>query len=144
MLAPMLIEAAVQASVDNMIFDNTAVSNSMVFTQTDDYGIFIMDNTSTYASPDPPRLGSVVNFVLGGLWTQPVDIDHMNFKCKLFGALVYNEDFPDVESVDSGFWTFSLPFDVPSVAPTTTYYVTVSALATDGSELFSINTNFKL
>ncbi len=139
MLAPTLIEAAVQASVDNM-----AVSNSLVFTQTDDYGYFIMDPTSTYADPDPPRLNHVVNFILGGLWTQPVDIDHMNFKCRLFGALVYNEDFPDVESVDPGMWSYSLPFDVPAVAPTTTYYVTVSALAADGSELFSIDTNFKL
>ena len=119
------------------------VSNSMVFTQTDDDGYFLMDESQTYGNPDPPQLGTTVYFTLGGLWTQPVDIDHMNFKCHLFGALVYNEDFPDVESVQPGGWSYSLPFDVPPVAPSTTYYITVSAWAQDGSELFSIDTNFK-
>ena len=139
MFAPTMIETALMA---NLGIEN-AVANSMVFTQTDDYGLFIMDETSTYGNPDPPRLGQVVNFNLGGLWTQPVDIDHTNFKCHLFGALVYNENFPQVESVDAGFWSVSIPFDVPSVAPTATYYVTVSAVAQDGSELFSIDTNFR-
>ena len=119
------------------------VSNSMTFVQTDDDGYFLMDESQTYGNPDPPRLGQTVYFTLGGLWTQPVDIDHINFKCHLFGTLVYNEDFPDVESVQPGGWSYSLPFDVPSVAPSTTYYVTVSAWAQDGSELFSIDTNFK-
>ena len=119
------------------------VANSMTFTQTDDFGYFLMDESQTYGNPDPPQLGSTVYFTLGGLWTQPVDIDHINFKCHLFGALVYNEDFADVESVQPGGWSYSLPFDVPSVAPSTTYYITVSAWGQDGSELFSIDTNFK-
>ena len=107
----------------------TPVANSMVFTQTDDLGIFLMDESQTYGNPDPPQLGTTVLFTLGGLWTQPVDIDHMNFKCHLFGALVYNEDFADVESVDPGSWSYSLPFDVPPVAPSTTYYITIEAIA---------------
>ena len=102
-----------------------------------------MDESQTYANPDPPQLGTTVYFTLGGLWTQPVNIDHLNFKCHLFGVLVYNEDFADVESVEPGMWSYSLPFDVPPVAPATTYYVTVSAVDTDGSELFSIDTDFK-
>ena len=102
-----------------------------------------MDPTQTFSKPSPPKLGEVANFSLGGLWTQPVDIDHTNFKCRLFGALVYNEDFPQVESVDPGMWTVSLPFDVPTVAPQTTYFVTMSAIAKDGSELFEIKTDFK-
>ena len=102
-----------------------------------------MDESQTYANPDPPQLGTTVYFTLGGLWTQPVNIDHLNFKCHLFGVLVYSEDFADVESVDPGMWSYSLPFDVPPVAPATTYYVTVSAVDTDGLELFSIDTDFK-
>ena len=102
-----------------------------------------MDESQTYADPDPPQLGATVYFTLGGLWTQPVNIDHLNFQCHLFGVLVYSEDFADVESVDPGMWSYSLPFDVPPVAPATTYYVTVSAVDTDGMELFSIDTDFK-
>ena len=138
-LAPVMIEAAIAASVDNMI-----VSNALVFTQTDSDGYFIMDPSLTFANPDPPRTGTTVNFNLGGVWTQPVEIDHMNFKCKLFGVLAYNEDFPDQEVAFPGQWTYSLPFDVPPVAPTATYYVTVSAWDVNGQELFSIDTNFKL
>ena len=136
---PSLIETRLAEALNIL----APVSNSMVFTQTDDDGYFLMDESQTYGNPDPPQLGTTVYFALGGLWTQPVDIDHMNFKCHLFGALVYNEDFPDVESVQPGGWSYSLPFDVPPVAPSTTYYITVSAWAQDGSELFSIDTNFK-
>jgi len=57
--------------------------------------------------------------------------------------LVYDEDFPDQENVDPGMWSYSLPFDVPPVAPSTTYYITITAVGTDGSELFSIDTDFK-
>ena len=121
----------------------TPVSNGMQFDQIDDMSYFLMDESQTFGNPDPPHLGSTVFFNLGGIWTQPVDIDHINFKCHLFGALVYNEDFADVESVQPGGWTYSLPFDVPSVAPSTTYYITIEALAQDGSSLFEINTNFK-
>ncbi len=115
----------------------------MDFQQIDDLGFFLMDNSQTYGNPDPPQLGGVVDFVLGGLWTQPVDIDHINFQCRIFGALVFNEDFADVESVEPGSWSTKIPFDVPSVAPETTYYVTVNAVAADGSALFKITTNFK-
>ena len=136
---PSLIETRLAEALNIL----APVSNSMVFTQTDDDGYFLMDESQTYGNPDTPKLGTTVYFTLGGLWTQPVVIDHMNFKCHLFGALVYNEDFPDVESVQPGGWSYSLPFDVPPVAPSTTYYITVSAWAQDGSELFSIDTNFK-
>ena len=137
-LAPVMIEAAVAASVDNM------VANSLVFTQTDHFNKFIMDPSTTYADPDPITTGITVNFNLGGIWTQPVNIDHVNFKCHLFGVVAYNEDFADVETVYPGSWTYSLPFDVPPVAPTATYYVTVTAVDNTGADLFIIDTNFRL
>ena len=102
-----------------------------------------MDESQTYGDPDPPQLNSTVYFHLGGIWTQPVDLDHLNFKCHLFGALVYNEDFADVESIQPGGWNYALPFDVPPVAPDTTYYITIEALAQDGTSVFEIKTSFK-
>ena len=119
------------------------VSNSMVFEQVDDMSYFLMDNSQTYANPDPPQTGGTVTFTLGGLWIQPADIDHVNFQCHLFGVLVYNEDFADFESVQPGGWAYNVPFDVPSVAPSTTYFITVTAKAQDSSDLFIINTDFK-
>jgi drug/metabolite transporter (DMT)-like permease len=59
-------------------------------------------------------------------------------------VLAYNEDFPDQEVAFPGEWTYSLPFDVPPVAPSATYYITISAWDVTGQELFSIDTNFKL
>ena len=52
-----------------------------------------MDQSLTYGEPDPPKLGEVCEFHLGGVWTRPVEFDHVNFKCKLYDALAYNEDF---------------------------------------------------
>jgi len=122
---------------------DSLVSNSMKFTQTDDQSWFILDEAQTYGSPDPPQLGHTVYFNLGGLFIQDVYVDHVNFQCRLFGALVYNEDFAYGQDVTAGGWTYSLPFDVPSVAPNTTYYITVDAVDADGNQLFSIDTNFR-
>jgi hypothetical protein len=57
----------------------------------------------------------------------------MEFKCKLFGVLVYDENFPYQQDVSAGGWSYSLPFEVPPVAPLTTYYVTVNAIDADGN-----------
>ena len=139
MFSPQLIETSLHVALNLEI----AVANSMVFTQTDDLGIFLMDESQSYGSPDPPQLGGLETFTLGGLWTQPVDLDHVNFQCHLFGVLVYNENFPDQESVEPGMWTYGVPFDVPAVAPATTYYITVNGYDTAGEIVFTIKTDFK-
>ncbi len=133
---PTLIEAQLSHFTSPM-------SNGMIFTQVDSQDWFILDNSQTYASPDPPKTGAVVNFTLGGLWITDASLDHINFQCHLFGALVYNEDFPQVEDVTSGGWTYTLPFDVPAVAPKATYYITVNAIDADGNTLFTVNTDFR-
>ncbi len=89
----------IETSVTTALNVPTPVQNSLVFVQTDDLGYFLLDESQTYADPDPLELGHTVYFTVTGLWTQPVDIDHVNFSCKLFGVLAYNEDFPDFESV---------------------------------------------
>ena len=134
--APTLIEAKLDYSLDSL------VANGMLFTQVDDQSFFIMDASQTYGSPDPPKTGSTENFVLGGLWLADTYLDHLNFQCHLFGALVYNEDFPITSDVAAGGWTHTIPFDVPSVAPATRYYITVNAFDADNNPLFVINTDF--
>ena len=105
-----------------------------------------MDESNTIAKPDQPRLGNTVYFTAAGKWIKPVEFDHMNLKCHLFGALVYDEDFPEVmEIIKPGLWSsYSLPFDAPlPVDPSATYFITISGWGQDGLELFSIDTNFK-
>ena len=143
---PQLIETSsspVAANHDKVVNPSEPVPNIMQFVQTDDMSYFLMDESITYADPDPPKLNATVYFNLGGLWTQPVEIDHINIKCHIFGALVFNEDFPDVESVQPGGWTYTLPFDVPPIAPDTTFYNTIIGVAQDGTSLFTIETNFR-
>ena len=126
-----------------MLSDAGTVSNGMVFTQKDDQSYFILDNSQTYGSPDPPRTGSVETFVLGGLWIGDVHMTRVNFQCRLFGALVYNEDFPNDTDLSAGGWSYEVPFDVPSVAPATTYYISVFGYGDNDEQLFQIDTNFK-
>ena len=136
--APILIEAKL---ADYSL--QTPVSNAMVFVQTDGFDYFLLDNSQTFASPDPPMTGQLLNFTLGGIWLQDEYLDHTNFQCHIFGALVYNEDFPYSADVLAGGWSNIIPFDVPSVAPQTTYYITVSGVDADGNTLFSVDTDFK-
>merc|ERR1712071_659590 len=133
--APTIIEAALAESI--------AVPNSMQFTQTSGFQYFIMDNSQTYGSPDPPQLNNTEMFTLGGIWNMPVTMSYVEFKCHLFGVLVYDEKFEDPEQIFPGFWSYSLPFDVPPVAPTTTYYVTVEAYDVNGAQMFAIDTDFR-
>ena len=65
MFSPQLIETSLHTTLNLA----TPVANSMVFTQTDDLGIFLMDESQSFGSPDPPQLGGLEVFTLGGLWT---------------------------------------------------------------------------
>ena len=101
-----------------------------------------MDQSLTFGEPDPPKLGEICEFHLGGVWTQPVEFDHVNFKCKLYDALAYNEDFPAKESILPGEWSYVLPFDIPNVAPDTTYNVIITGVNVDQQEVWVIETEF--
>jgi hypothetical protein len=54
-------------------------------------------------------------------------VKQMNFKCHLYGVLVYNSNFSVDETPNPGFWTNITPFDVPSVAPDAEYFITITA-----------------
>ena len=71
----------------------------------------------------------------------PVQLEYIEFQCYLFGAKVYDESFPDTEFVTPGSWTYSLPFDVPAVAPSTAYNITIKGFG-NGMNVFSIDTCF--
>lgn len=121
-----------------------AVSNGMVFTQTDDMQYFIMDDSQTFGDSDPPCKACVENFDLGGIWLQPVYLDRINFQCKLYGAIAYNEDTWIEEDENAGTaWNVAIPFDVPAVTPPGTYYITATAYDDEDTVLFQIITDFK-
>merc|ERR1719464_365105 len=122
-----------------------AITTPMTFVQssgTENFNI-LMDQTS--GSPDPPSLGTTEQFTIAGLATHPLDVEHLEFRCWLFGAKVYDEKFdPTTTTVVPGtVWTQSLPFDVPSVAPSTEYDVEVAGVDASGADLFSMRTSFK-
>ena len=119
----------------------------VVFVQTDPMLYFMMDPTLTYSIPDLPDKGITLLFCLGGIFFLKEYVDHLNFKCKFGGIPVYNQNF-DVGQYGFDMWTYCLPFDVPSYAPSTTYYVTVvgksSAKTVTNKDLFSIDATFSL
>ena len=121
--------------------------SAVVFDQTDPMLYFMMDPTLTYTVPDLPDKGITILFCLGGIFFLEEYVDHLNFRCKLNGVPVYNENFTVGEyAVDM--WTYCLPFDIPSYAPTITYYATIrgesAAKAIQSTELFSIDATFSL
>ena len=125
--------------------DFPAITTPMTFVQNagaDNFGI-IMDQTS--GSPDPPALGTTEMFTISGIATHPLTIEKLEFRCWLFGAKVYDEKFDPTatQALPGTVWTQSLPFDVPSVAPSTEYDVEVAAVDSAGNDLFSMRTAFK-
>ena len=97
---------------------NTATAPT--FEQKDAQQYFMMDPQLMFSDPAVPTKGITLNFHMGGLFMGPVHIDHLNFKCKLDGIPVYNENFPvNADAADQ--WTYVIPFDVPKIAPSSKY-----------------------
>ena len=44
---------------------NASVANTCVFVQTDGFDYFILDNSQTFANPDPPKNGGLELFTIG-------------------------------------------------------------------------------
>ena len=99
----------------------------------------------TKATPDPLELGKTEEFVVTGLPHIPMTINKLEFTCWLFGAKVYDESFDtsNPTAVPGTVWTSSLPYPIPSVAPSTTYDIEIAGVDADGAKLFTITTAFK-
>ena len=122
-----------------------AITTPMTFEQNAGQENFNIMMDQTMGSPDPPTLGTTEQFTIAGLATHPLTVEKLEFRCWLFGAKVYDEKFdPTTTTVVPGtVWTQSLPFDVPSVAPSTEYDVEVAGVDASGNDLFSMRTAFK-
>ena len=124
--------------------DSIVTSDTLEFKQTDSLNYFLLDPSSTYAVPSYPTLNTTAHFYIAGTYLQAADLDHVRFQCRLFGALVYNETQPDVESFQPGaqWLSPSFDFDIPAIAPQTTYAITFIGERADNSELWSVDTSF--
>ena len=125
--------------------DFPSITTPMTFVQNAGQENFTIMMDQTKGNPDPPALGTTEQFTISGLATHPLDVEKLEFRCWLFGAKVYDEKFdPTSTTVMPGtVWTQSLPFDVPSVAPSTEYDVEVAGVDASGADLFSMRTAFK-
>ena len=139
MLANMNMYAALQTNGD---FPD--VTSPMTFVQNlgqENFNI-MMDQTS--GSPDPPTTGTTENFKISGLATHPLEVANLEFKCWLFGAQVYDEKFvpTSTQAMPGSVWTDTIPFDVPSVAPSTKYEIEVCGVDASDAQLFCMRTAF--
>ena len=107
--------------------DFPAVTTPMTFNQNAGQENFTIMMDQTNGSPDPPALGTTENFTISGLATHPLTVEKLEFRCWLFGAKVYDEKFAttDPTAVPGAVWSSSLPYPIPSVAPSTTYDVQI-------------------
>ena len=138
--------AAVAIAEPTLIQTNDALT----FTQEDDQAFFSMDPYTTFGEPAYPVKGQDELFTVGGFGNQDFQVANMRFQCVLFGALVYDEQFPcpaDQCTVSAGqAWESpAFPFTVYSYAPPGKYNIKVMGQAADGTtEYFTIDTSFNL
>ena len=125
--------------------DFPSITTPMTFVQNAGQENFTIMMDQTKGSPDPPALGTTEQFTISGLATHPLTVEKLEFRCWLFGAKVYDEKFdPTTTTVMPGtVWSQSIPFDVPSVAPSTEYDVEVAGVDASGADLFSMRTAFR-
>ena len=98
----------------------------------------------TRGIPDPTTLDSIEQFIISGYAIHPITVDHLEFRCWLSGTRVYVENFSPVTTqlVPGYVWTESLPFIIPSVAPSSEYEVEIAGVDAGGSDLFAVRTAF--
>ena len=94
-----------------------------------------MDTSQTYANPDPPQTGGTEYFTLGGVFTIPAQVNILEFICHLGGIPVYDQRFTYPYGVEYPLssWQYTLPFDVPSVAPDLDYFIDIKGHGTTKS-----------
>lgn len=130
----------------------------VVITQISGQQNWIMLPQDTKADSDPVCTACTEKFYVGGIWNiANVDLDHVNFQCKLAGAVAYNADYPcdgsSSESNDYGNcpkptgaigeeWKADFGFDVPGFAPPFLYEVTITGYDSAGASLFQLGSNF--
>ena len=140
-----LIAAVATATEFNLrAGDFPAVTTPLSFTQPTGQENFTLMADQTKGNPDPPQTGGTENFTIAGLATHPLEVKELNFRCWLFGAKVYDEKFaPSTTQLQPGtVWTATVPFDVPGVAPNTTYDIEIAGQDANGTDLFTVRTAF--
>ena len=136
--------------------DPPAPSVDLVITQTTGEENFSAIPSQTYADPVSVVKGSTQKFNVGGIWRiADADVTHVNFKCRLYGVVVFDETWQCNSPAANDFGTCTVPtgvpgedwiaqfgFDVPAVTPPLPYYVTVQFLNADETVMFTVESDF--
>ena len=129
-------------------------SNSIAITQVSGQANFVLMPTGTYADPDPIKTANTEKFNVSGIWNIDAStLDHVEFTCKLQGVQVYKQDFscasgdancPLPAGTVGEQWAGVFTFDVPGFAPPFEYDVHVKAYKADKTELFDLESKFRI
>ena len=130
-------------------------SNSIAITQVSGQANFVLVPTGTYADPDPIKTANTEKFNVSGIWNSAVGatMDKVEFTCKLQGVEVYKQDFkcttgdancPLPAGTVGEQWKGMFTFDVPGFAPPFEYDVHVIAYTADKTQLFDLESKFRI
>ena len=129
-------------------------SNSIAITQVSGQANFVLMPTGTYADPDPIKTANTEKFNVSGIWNIDAStLDKVEFTCKLQGVQVYKQDFkcatgdancPLPAGTVGEQWAGMFTFDVPGFAPPFEYDVHVKAYKADNTELFDLESKFRI
>ena len=114
----------------------------MVFEQTDTDGYFILDRAETYASPDPPQVGTTLNVRLSGQWQTTLTLDHID---TLMHNVIQKDRFSqkDVEDVNRGEdWSLLLKYEIPSIATLGQWSLDMEQFDASGTPVFSVSSGW--
>ena len=89
----------------------------LVFTQTDDLHLFLLDTSSTHGDPIYPERGVNEKFYIAGFWAVPTYMDHVRFLCDVFGSTVYNVTFDEQQDMFGQWLSDGYVFIIPGSAP---------------------------
>ena len=133
---------------------DVAPSNGIAITQVSGQANFVLMPTGTYADPDPIKTANTEKFNVSGIWNIDAStLDHVEFTCKLQGVQVYKQDFscasgdancPLPAGTVGEQWAGVFTFDVPGFAPPFEYDVHVKAYKADKTELFDLESKFRI
>lgn len=141
------IQATTPANLFNNIVKDLQGKNlkdgHVVFSSCDSdvKGLFVLDQSQTYANPDPATKGITIALNLGGIFTKATDLTNLDINTLWDNTPLHKEDHALTNSIPAnGPFAYTAQWAIPSFAPSGHYHniITISGKVSGSSNVQSV------
>jgi hypothetical protein len=108
-------------------------------------GNWVLDESNTYASPEPATKGNNVNLNLAGLFNQATTVTNVDINVAWDNTPLHTEDHPvSIAVAANGPFSYTLAWFIPGFAPSGHYHVIITLDQNVGQSVGCVTADFDL